>query len=86
MAVDKYTKTLVLETSDGQVTLTDGAARALQRRLDDSERYIHITNEDGAEVYYNISGSGVAALFATVTSGKTAGTELPCEDGIPNCD
>ena len=42
MAEVKYTKTIVLETSDGQVTLTGGQARAMQRKLEDASRYFHI--------------------------------------------
>ena len=80
-----YTKTLVLKTTDGDVTLTGGKAQALQNRLDNDARFIHFTNadNDAEEDYYNIvSASCGACLFATVTSGTKTVADADCEEAL----
>ena len=89
MAEVKYTKTIVLETSAGQVTLTGNQARAMQRRLEDSSRYFHIvTNAETGEVtYYNIDSASCGfCKVATVTPSTAAAEGVVCEDALPSCD
>lgn len=85
----KYTKTLVLKTTDGaDVTLTGGKAQALQNRLDNDARFIHFTDpsDEATENYYNIvSASCGACLFATVTSGSTTTADKECEEALMAC-
>lgn len=89
MAEVKYTKTLVLETSDGQVTLTGNAARSMQRRLEDASRYFHlITDTERGEVtYYNVDSASCGfCKVATLTPGTEETEGVPCEDALPDCD
>lgn len=89
MAEVKYTKTIVLETSDGQVTLTGGQARAMQRKLEDASRYFHlVTDADKGEVtYYNVDSASCGfCKVATVTPGTEDAEGVECEDALPNCD
>lgn len=89
MAEVKYTKTIVLETSDGQVTLTGGQARAMQRRLEDSSRYFHITTnaETGEVTYYNVDSAACGfCKVAVVTPGTAEAEGVACEDALPDCD
>lgn len=89
MAEVKYTKTIVVETSDGKVTLTGNQARAMQRRLEDSSRYFHvISNETTGEItYYNINSASCGfCKVATVTPGTAAADGVACEEALPNCD
>lgn len=85
----KYTKTLVLKTTDGaDVTLTGGKAHALQNRLDNDARFIHFTDpsDSAVENYYNIvSASCGACLFAVVTSGTTTAADKECEEALMAC-
>lgn len=83
----KYTKTLVLETSDGQVTMTGSKALEMQRNLDNNARFIKIYDATKKEtVYYDMDSAACGfCKVATLTSGKEAGKALPCEDPIPNC-
>ena len=86
MAEVQNTKTLVIETSDGQVTLEQGEARALQRMLDDNARYFKVSDENGVITYYDINSSACGfCKVATLTPGTKAATEIPCEDPLPNC-
>lgn len=89
MAEVKYTKTIVVETSGGQVTLTGNDARDMQRRLEDSSRYWHyLSNPKTGEVtYYNVDSASCGfCKVATLTPGTAATTGVPCEEGIPNCE
>lgn len=89
MAEVKYTKTIVLETSDGQVTLTGGQARAMQRKLEDASRYFHIVTdaEKGEVTYYNVDSAACGfCKVATVTPGTEETEGVTCEDALPNCD
>lgn len=88
MAEVKYTKKIVLETSDGQVTLTGGQARAIQRRLEDASRYFHIvTNTTTGEVtYYNVDSASCGfCKVAVVTPGTAEDTAVTCEEALPDC-
>lgn len=91
MATKQYTKTLVLKTSTGDITLTAGRAYAVQRQLDDNGELIHFTNEENEKQtdYYKVNGvSCQFCLVATVTAGETTGEDLTCEDelGCPEED
>lgn len=80
-----YTKTLVLKTTDGDVTVEGGKAQALQNRLDNDARFIHFTDptDEHKENYYNIvSASCGACLFATVTSGTKTVADADCEEAL----
>ena len=80
-----YTKTLVLKTTDGDVTVEGGKAQALQNRLDNDARFIHFTDpaDEKVENYYNIvSASCGACLFATVTSGTKTVADAECEEAL----
>lgn len=80
-----YTKTLVLKTSDGDVTFTGGRAYAIQRQLEDNGGLIHFTNPDNeAETdFYKIDGvSCQACLVATVTAGTKEVEEINTEDDL----
>lgn len=84
-----YTKTLVLKTTDGDVTVTGAKAQALQNRLDNDARFIHFTDPSNStkENYYNIvSASCGACLFATVTSGTKTVADAACEEQLKNCE
>ena len=84
-----YTKTLVLKTTDGDVTVTGAKAQALQNRLDNDARFIHFTDPSNStkENYYNIvSTSCGACLFATVTSGTKTVADAACEEQLKNCE
>lgn len=86
MAEKKYTKKLVIETSDGQVTLEGGAARAMATRLDDASRYFHLTTAEGVETYYDVQSASCGfCKVATLTAGSTAAEAIACEDALPNC-
>lgn len=85
---NKYTKTLVLKTTGGDVTLVGGKAQAVQNRLDNDARFIHFTNPNNEhqEDYYNIKSSACGAcLFATVTSGVTTVADKVCEEALMAC-
>lgn len=89
MAEVKYTKTIVLETSDGQVTLTGNQARAMQRKLEDASRYFHIvTDADSGEVtYYNVDSASCGfCKVATMTPGTEETDGVTCEDALPDCE
>jgi len=83
----KYTKQLVLETSDGKVTLTGNAARTMQQNLEDNPRFVSIYDATRKETkYYDMNSAACGfCLVATLTSGKEAGKAPACEDPIPNC-
>lgn len=89
MAEIKNTQTLVIETSDGQVTLEQGEAHALLRALDDSARYFKVTKEVGGvttKTYYDIRSSACGfCKVATLTYGTAEAEEIACEDPLPNC-
>ncbi len=87
MAEIKYTQTLVIETSDGQVTLEQGEAHALLRALDDSSRYFKVTDPDtGVKTYYDIRSSACGfCKVATLTPDTDDAEEIECEDPLPNC-
>lgn len=87
MAEVQYTKTLVIETSDGQVTLSQGEAQALVRMLDDNPRYFKVADKDtGVKTYYDINSSACGfCKVATLTPGTTDAEAIPCEDPLPNC-
>lgn len=80
-----YTKTLVLKTSDGDVTFTGGRAYAIQRQLDDNGELIHFTNpENDTQIdYYKVNGvSCQFCLVATVTAGTKEVEDPTCEDAL----
>lgn len=83
----KYTKTLVLETSDGQVTLTQNEARTMQKTLEDNPRFVKLYNSTTkVTTYYDMDSAACGfCKVATLTSGKATATALKCEDPIPNC-
>lgn len=83
----KYTKTLVLETSDGQVTLTGNAARTMQKNLEDNPRFVKLWDAEAKKTtYYDMNSAACGfCKVAELTSGETEGTPLPCEDKIPDC-
>lgn len=87
MAEVQYTKTAVMKTSDGDVTLEQGAARALQKQLDDSGRFFkNLDPETGVLTYYDIFSAACGfCKVLTITPGTKAATEIPCEDGLPDC-
>ena len=86
MAEVQYTKTAVMKTSDGDVTLEQGEARAIQKMLDDNPRFFKIHDTAGVVTYYDImSASCGFCKVLTITPGTKASDEIPCEDGIPNC-
>lgn len=85
---NQYTKTVVLKTSAGDVTVTGTKALSIQSYLDNDPRFIHFTNgsNDKQEDYYNLaSASCGACLFATVTSGVTTVSDLTCEESLNPC-
>ena len=80
-----YTKTLVLKTADGDVTITGGRAYAVARQLDDNGDLIKVTNEsDGSQVdYYKIRGASCGfCLVAQLISGTTTVADKECEDEL----
>jgi hypothetical protein len=83
----KYTKQLVLETSDGQVTLTGNAARTMQQNLEDNPRFVSLYDATRKETkYYDMNSAACGfCLVATLTSGKAEAEAPACEDPIPNC-
>lgn len=83
----KYTKKLVLETSDGQVTLTQNEARTMQKNLEDNPRFVKLYNSETKETtYYDMDSAACGfCKVAVLTSAKAAGEALPCEDPVPNC-
>ena len=83
----KYTKTLKLITSDGEVELTQNEARTMQKTLEDNPRFVKLYDADSKETtYYDMNSAACGfCKVAVLTSGKEAGDELPCEDPIPNC-
>lgn len=86
MAEVQNTKQLVIETSDGQVTLEQGQARALQRMLDDNARYFKVADEHGVITYYDINSSACGfCKVATLTPGTKDAEEIPCEEAMPDC-
>lgn len=82
-----YTKKLVIETSDGQVTLNQNAAREWQKYLEDGARYLKNYDPTTKTTTYYDRNSAACGFckVATMTSGEVEGTALPCEDPIPNC-
>lgn len=86
MAETKYDKEIVLETSDGQVTLKGEAARTMQRRLEDASRYFRIMGDNGVVTYYNVDSASCGfCKVATLTPKTSEATPLPCEDALPDC-
>lgn len=86
MAEVQYTKQLVIETSDGQVTLNQGEAQALVRMLDDNPRYFKVTGDNGVKTYYDINSSACGfCKVATLAPGTKDAEEIPCEDKLPDC-
>lgn len=83
----KYTKTLVLETSDGQVTLTQNEARTMQKVLEDNPRFVALYDATTKKTtYYDMNSAACGfCKVAELTSGKEAGEAPECEDKIPNC-
>ena len=84
-----YTKKLVIETNDGQVTLEAGEARALQRMLDDNPRFFKVSAEEGGiTTYYDINSAACGfCKVAALTPGESkTGKDIPCEDGLPDCE
>ena len=89
MAETKYGKKLVIETSDGPVTLEGNAAREMQRRLEDSKRYFWLTTDKDAGVvtFYNVDSAACGfCKVATLTPTKSETEAIPCEDALPDCD
>lgn len=87
MAEPKYEKTLVIETSDGQVTLKGNAGRAMQRRLEDSSRYFKVMGDNGVVTYYNVDSATCGfCKVATLTPSAGEAEALPCEDALPDCE
>ena len=84
----KYTKTLKLVTSDGDVTLTQNEARTMQKVLEDNPRFVKLYNADTkTTTYYDMDSAACGfCKVAELTSGKTDGEALPCEDPVPNCE
>lgn len=87
MAEVQYTKTAVMKTTEGDVTLTQGDARALQKQLDDSARFFKQLDPDtGVLTYYDIMSAGCGfCKVLTITPGTKEATAVTCEDGLPNC-
>lgn len=87
MAEVQYTKTAVMKTTEGDVTLTQGDARALQKQLDDSHRFFKRLDPDtGVLTYYDIFSAACGfCKVLTITPGTKASAEIPCEDGLPDC-
>lgn len=83
----KYTKTLTLVTSDGNVALTGNAARTMQKNLEDNPRFVSIYDADAKKTtYYDMDSAACGfCKVAELTSGKEAGEAPECEDKIPNC-
>lgn len=83
----KYTKTLTLVTSDGDVELTGNAARTMQKNLEDNPRFVSIYDADAKKTtYYDMDSAACGfCKVAELTSGKEAGEAPECEDKIPNC-
>lgn len=83
----KYTKTLTLVTSDGDVTLTGNAARTMQKTLEDNPRFVSLYDADTKKTtYYDMDSAACGfCKVAELTSGKEAGEAPECEDKIPNC-
>lgn len=81
--INKYVKTLVLKTTDGQVTLTGEKARAVQKRLDDNKDIVAINDENGVITYYNINPiAGVPTKVAVVTPSKEEVAETACKESL----
>lgn len=82
-----YTKKLVLTTSDGDVTLTQNEARTMQKVLEDNPRFVKLYDSEKKETtYYDMDSAACGfCKVAVLTSGKTEGEALPCEDPVPNC-
>lgn len=83
-----YTKTLVLKTAAGDVTLTGGRAYAVQRQLDDNGELIHFTNPDNAKQtdYYKVNGvSCQFCIVATVTAGDATIADTQPEETFGVC-
>lgn len=85
MAEVQYTKKLVIETSDGQVTLEQGEAQALVRMLDDNPRYFKVADsETGVKTYYDINSASCGfCKVATLTPGTKDAEAIECEDALP---
>ena len=83
----KYTKTLTLTTSDGDVELTGNAARTMQKNLEDNPRFVSIYDADTKKTtYYDMDSAACGfCKVAELTSGKETGEAPECEDAIPNC-
>lgn len=86
-AKEKYTKSAVMKTTDGDVKLEQGAARALQKMLDDNPRFFKLLDADtGVLTYYDImSASCGFCKVLTITPGAEEADPIPCEDPLPNC-
>lgn len=89
MAEKQYTKTMVVNTTDGStITLNQGAAHAFLRQvLENNPRYIRLTDEKtGVETWIDAGSAGCGfCKVATVTPGSKDAEEVPCEDGLPDC-
>lgn len=83
----KYTKTLKLTTSDGEVELTGNAARTMQKNLEDNPRFVSIYDAEAKKTtYYDMDSAACGfCKVAELTSGKGAGEAPKCEDKVPNC-
>ena len=83
----KYTKTLKLITSDGEVELTQNEARTMQKTLEDNPRFVSLYDATTKKTtYYDMDSAACGfCKVAELTSGKAEGEPLPCEDPIPNC-
>lgn len=83
----KYTKKFVLNTSEGDVTLTANEARTMQLLLENNPRFVKLYNaETKTTTYYDMDSAACGfCKVATETPGKEEGEALPCEDPIPNC-
>lgn len=83
----KYTKTLKLVTSEGEVTLTQNEARTMQKTLEDNPRFVKLYDATTKKTtYYDMNSAACGfCKVAELTSGKEAGTAPECEDPIPDC-
>lgn len=80
-----YTKTLVLKTTDGDVTLTGGNAYAVARQLDDNGDLVHYTDpEDRTKtVYLKVRGANCGlCVVAELSAGTKTVDPVECEDPL----
>lgn len=83
----KYTKKLVLTTSDGDVELTQNEARTMQKTLEDNPRFVKLYDAATKKTtYYDMDSAACGfCKVAVLTSGKEEGVAPACEDPIPDC-